>query len=48
MEKVEEDTAEEVVEEAAAHMKKGLTSQMSPTTLRIQNDLHSQMRQEKL
>ena len=35
MDKVEEYTAVEVVEEAAAHMKIGLTYHMSPVTLNI-------------
>ena len=44
---VEENTAEEVVEEAAAHMKMGLTSQTSTVNLNMYNGTHSQMRQEK-
>ena len=44
---VEENTAEEVVEEAAAHMKMGLTSQTSTVTLNMYNGTHSQMRQGK-
>ena len=42
MEKGEDDTADEVVEEAAAHMKMELTSHMSPVTLKIQSGLYSQ------
>ena len=38
----EEETAEEVVEEAAAHMKMELTSHMSPVTLKIQIRPYSQ------
>ena len=42
MDKVEEDTSKEVVEEVAEHMKMELTSQMSPVTLKIQSGLHYQ------
>ena len=35
VDEVEEDTDKEVVEEAAAHMKTELTSQISPVTLKI-------------
>ena len=41
MDKVEEETAEEVMEGAAAHMKTELVYQMSPITLKIQSGLHS-------
>ena len=44
---LKEDTDEEVVEEAAAHMKMELTSQMSPVTLKIQIGSHSQTIQGK-
>ena len=44
---VEDDTAEEVVEEAAAHMKMELKSYMSPVTLKIQSGPHSQTIQGK-
>ena len=43
VDKVEEDTAEEVLEKAAPHMKMELTSQISPVTLKIQSGPHSQM-----
>ena len=47
MDKVEEDTAKEVVEEAAVHMKMELTYQNSPITLNIKRGVHSQMMQGK-
>ena len=47
MDKLEEDTDEEVVDEAVAHMKMELTSHMSPVTLRIQSGQHSQTIQGK-
>ena len=37
----------EVVEEVSAHMKMGLTYQISPGTLKIKSSLHSQTKQEK-
>ena len=40
VDKVEEYTAVEVVEEAAAHMKMGLTYHMSPVTLKIWSGMH--------
>ena len=40
MYKVVDDTAEDVAEESAAHIKKELISQMSPVTLKIQSGLH--------
>ena len=43
MYKVEEDTAEEVMEEAAAHMEMELISHMSPVTLTIQSRTYSKM-----
>ena len=43
--KIEEDASKEFAEEAAVHMKIGLTSHMSPVTLNIHNGLHSQTRQ---
>ena len=42
VENLDEDTADEVLEEAVAHMKMELTSQMSPVTLKIQSGLHYQ------
>ena len=45
---VEKDTNKEVMEEAAAHMKMELTSQMSPVNLRIQSGPHSQTMQGKV
>ena len=39
---VENDTAEEVLEEAAANMKMELTSQMLTVTLKIKGGLHFQ------
>ena len=42
MDKVEDDTDEEVVEEAAANMKTELTSQISPVTFNIHSRTHSQ------
>ena len=47
MEKVEEDTGAEVVDEAAAHTKVELTSHMSTITLKIQSVTHSQKSQVK-
>ena len=47
VDKVEEDTSNEVAEGAAAHMKMELTYQMSPVTLRITSGIHSQTLQEK-
>ena len=44
VEKVEEDASEEFVEEAAAHMKMGLKSQMSHVTLKIYSGANSQKR----
>ena len=41
VEKVEDYTAEEVLEEAAAYMKMGLTYHMSPVTLKIWSGIHS-------
>ena len=40
VDKVEEYTAVEVVEDAAAHMKMGLTYHMSPVTLKIWSGIH--------
>ena len=45
---VEEETSNEVVEGALAHMKMELTSQMSPVTLKIQSGPHSQTVQGKV
>ena len=45
---LEEDMVEEVVEEAAAHMKMELTSQISPVTLKIKTGPHSKTIQEKV
>ena len=42
LDKVEEDTAEKLVEEAAAHMKMELKSNMSPITLKIQSGTQTQ------
>ena len=42
MDTVEEDIPEEVVEEAAAHMKMELTYQIPPVTLKIQSGPHYQ------
>ena len=47
VDKVDQDMAEEVVEEAAAHIIMGFTSHMSPITLNIQIGLNSWLRQEK-
>ena len=47
VDKVEEDTSNEVVEGSAAHMKMVLTYQMSPPTLNIHSGLHSQTIQGK-
>ena len=41
VDKVEEETAVEVVEEAAACIKMGLTYHMSPVTLKIWSGIHS-------
>ena len=48
LDKSEEDMDEEVVEEAAAHMKMELISHMPPVTLKIQSGLHSQKIQGKV
>ena len=40
VDKVEEETAVEVVEEAAAYIKMGLTYHMSPVTLNIWSGMH--------
>ena len=40
VDKLKEDAAEEVVEEAAAHMKTELESHMSPVTLDIKSGTH--------
>ena len=45
MYKAEEDSAEEVMDEAAVYMKTVLISHMSPVTLKIQSGPHSRMRQ---
>ena len=45
--KVEENTENEVVEEAAAYMKIGLTFNMSPITFKKNSGPYSQTRQEK-
>ena len=42
VDKVEKDTAEEVVDETEVHIKMELASQMSPITLNIHSELHSQ------
>ena len=47
MDEVEEDTAEEVMEEVAACIKTGLPSHMSPVNLNIHSEPHSQMIQGK-
>ena len=47
VDEVEEDTYKDVVEGAAEHMKMELTSQMSPVTLKIQSEPHSQTIQGK-
>ena len=44
VEKVDEYMAEEVVDEAAVHIKMELVSQMSAVTLNLQSGLHSQTR----
>ena len=41
--KIEEDTSEELAEGSAAHIKMEFTSQMSPVTLNIWSGTHSQM-----
>ena len=38
VDKVKEDAAEEFIEEESVHMKMGLTSHMSPITLKIQSE----------
>ena len=48
MDEVEEDTSKEIVEGAAAHMKMELTSHMSPVTLKINSEPHSQTIQGKV
>ena len=48
VENLDEDTADEVLEEAVAHMKMELTSQMSPVTLKIWIGLHSETIQGKV
>ena len=47
VDEVEEDTTEEAVEEAKAHMKMGLTYQMPPVTLKIKSGPHYQTIQGK-
>ena len=47
VDKVKQNTSKEVVEEAAAHMRMELTSQISPNSLKIQSGLHSQRIQGK-
>ena len=47
VDEVEEDTNKEVMEEAAAHMKMELISQMSLVSLKIQSGPHSQTMQGK-
>ena len=47
MEEVEEDMSKEIMEGAAAHMKMELSSYMSPFTLKIKSEPHSQMIQGK-
>ena len=42
---VEGGTAKEILEEVAAHMKMGLTSQMSPITFKMQSGPHCQIKQ---
>ena len=44
---LDQDAAEEVMEEVVAHMKIELVSQMSPITLKIQSGPHSQTIQGK-
>ena len=48
VDKVEEYTTDEVVEEAAEHKKMELIYQMSPVTLKIQSGPHSQTIHEKI
>ena len=45
--KVEENTDDEVVEEAGAHMKMKFTPHMSPVTLNIQSGTHYKKYKEK-
>ena len=47
VDEVEEDTSKEIMEGAAAHMKIELSSHMSPVTLKIKSEPHSQMIQGK-
>ena len=47
MDKLEDDTAEEDVEEAAVHIKMGLTCYLSPVTFKMQSGPYYQTRQEK-
>ena len=47
MDEIEEEAAEEVVEEAEAHMKMELKYQMSLVTLKIKSGTHSQTIQGK-
>ena len=47
MYKVEENTDDEVVEEAGAHMKMKFTPHMSPVTLNIQSGTHYKKYREK-
>ena len=47
VDKVKEDTSKEIVEGAAAHMKMELISHMSPVTLKIKSEPHSQTIQGK-
>ena len=44
---VEEDTAEEVLEEVESHIKMGFTSHIPPVSLKKQSGTHSQQRHEK-
>ena len=44
---LEEDTSEEVMEEAVVHIKMGLTSQMSPVTLKMHSGINCQTIQLK-
>ena len=46
VDEAEEDMDEEVVEEVAAHMKMGLTFQISPVTLRMKSRKHYRTRQD--
>ena len=47
MYKVEENTDDEVVEEAGAYMKMKFTPHMSPVTLNIQSGTHYKKHKEK-